>query len=87
MTNNGYINIMRYLDPKAGLTFKRVFGEHPDLVMGSLIITVWFIRTYRKGDRRYAERSGRRHKRSCSLFENGRYTYCHYNGKHRPVGN
>ena len=87
MTNNGYINIMRYLDPKAGLTFKRVFGEHPDLVMGSIIITVWFIRTYRKGDRRYAERSGRRHKRSCSLFENGRYTYCHYNGKHRPVGN
>lgn len=48
MTNNGYINIMRYLDPKAGLTFKRVFGEHPDLVMGSIIITVWFIRTYRK---------------------------------------
>lgn len=44
MTNNGYINIMRYLDPKAGLTFKRVFGEHPDLVMGSIIITVWFIR-------------------------------------------
>ena len=27
-------NIMakRYLDPKADLTFKRVFGEHPDLV-------------------------------------------------------
>ena len=22
----------RYLDPKADLTFKRVFGEHPDLV-------------------------------------------------------
>lgn len=27
---------MRYLDPKAGLTFKRVFGEHPDLVMSLL---------------------------------------------------
>ena len=24
---------MKYLDPKADLTFKRVFGEHPDLVM------------------------------------------------------
>lgn len=28
--------IMRYLDPKADLTFKRVFGEHPDLVMSLL---------------------------------------------------
>lgn len=27
---------MRYLDPKADLTFKRVFGEHPDLVMSFL---------------------------------------------------
>ena len=27
---------MRYLDPKAGLTFKRVFGEHPDLVKSLL---------------------------------------------------
>ena len=27
--------IMR-LDPKADLTFKRVFGEHPDLVMSLL---------------------------------------------------
>ena len=27
---------MRYLDPKADLTFKRVFGEHPDLVMSLL---------------------------------------------------
>ena len=27
---------MRYLGPKAGLTFKRVFGEHPDLVMSLL---------------------------------------------------
>lgn len=27
---------MRYLDPKAGLTFKRVFGEHPDLAMSFL---------------------------------------------------
>ncbi len=24
---------MIYLDPKADLTFKKVFGEHPDLVM------------------------------------------------------
>ena len=27
---------MRYLDPKADLTFKRVFGEHPDLVRSLL---------------------------------------------------
>ena len=27
---------MKYLDPKADLTFKRVFGEHPDLVMSLL---------------------------------------------------
>lgn len=27
---------MRYLDPKADITFKRVFGEHPDLVMSFL---------------------------------------------------
>ena len=27
---------MRYLDPKADLTFKRIFGEHPDLVMSLL---------------------------------------------------
>ncbi len=27
---------MRYLDPKADLTFKRVFGEHPDLVRSFL---------------------------------------------------
>lgn len=27
---------MRYLNPKAGLTFKRVFGEHPDLVRSFL---------------------------------------------------
>lgn len=27
---------MTYLDPKADLTFKRVFGEHPDLVMSFL---------------------------------------------------
>ena len=27
---------MRYLSPKADLTFKRVFGEHPDLVMSLL---------------------------------------------------
>ncbi|NDV59464.1 Rpn family recombination-promoting nuclease/putative transposase [Bacteroides sp. 519] len=27
---------MRYLDPKADLTFKHVFGEHPDLVMSLL---------------------------------------------------
>lgn len=27
---------MRYLDPKADLTFKRVFGEHKDLVISLL---------------------------------------------------
>lgn len=27
---------IRYLDPKADLTFKRVFGEHPDLVISLL---------------------------------------------------
>lgn len=27
---------MRYLDPKAGLTFKKVFGEHPALVISLL---------------------------------------------------
>lgn len=27
---------MKYLNPKADLTFKRVFGEHPDLVMSFL---------------------------------------------------
>lgn len=27
---------MRYLDPKADLTFKRVFGDHPDLVISFL---------------------------------------------------
>lgn len=27
---------MRYLDPKADLTFKKVFGEHPDLVLSLL---------------------------------------------------
>ena len=27
---------MRYLNPKADLTFKKVFGEHPDLVMSLL---------------------------------------------------
>ena len=27
---------MRYLDPKADLTFKRVFGEHPDIVISFL---------------------------------------------------
>ena len=26
----------RYLDPKADLTFKKVFGEHPDLVVSLL---------------------------------------------------
>ena len=26
----------KYLDPKADLTFKLVFGEHPDLVMSLL---------------------------------------------------
>lgn len=32
----GERKIMRYLNPKADLTFKRVFGEHPDLVMSFL---------------------------------------------------
>ena len=27
---------MRYLNPKADLTFKKVFGEHPDLVISFL---------------------------------------------------
>ena len=27
---------MRYLDPQADLTFKKVFGEHPDLVISLL---------------------------------------------------
>ena len=27
---------MRYLDPKADLTFKSVFGEHPDIVISFL---------------------------------------------------
>lgn len=27
---------MKYLDPKADLTFKRIFGEHPDLVISLL---------------------------------------------------
>lgn len=27
---------MRYLDPKADLTFKKVFGEHPALVISLL---------------------------------------------------
>ena len=27
---------MRYLDPKADLTLKHVFGEHPDLVISLL---------------------------------------------------
>ena len=29
-------NIMRYLDPRAALTFKRIFGEHKDLVISLL---------------------------------------------------
>ena len=28
--------VMKYLDPKADLTFKKVFGEHPDLVISLL---------------------------------------------------
>lgn len=31
-----FINYMRYLNPKADLTFKKVFGEHPDLVKSLL---------------------------------------------------
>lgn len=30
------MSTMRYLDPKADLTFKKVFGEHPDLVISLL---------------------------------------------------
>ena len=30
------IPMARYLDPKNDLIFKRVFGEHPDLLMGFL---------------------------------------------------
>ena len=26
----------KYLDPKADLTFKKIFGEHPDLVISLL---------------------------------------------------
>ena len=29
-------NIMRYLDPRADMTFKRIFGEHKDLVISLL---------------------------------------------------
>ena len=29
-------NMARYLDPKNDLTFKRIFGEHPDLLVGFL---------------------------------------------------
>ena len=32
-SQNSGIKAKRYLDPKADLTFKRVFGEHPDLVV------------------------------------------------------
>ena len=31
---------MRYLDPKADLTFKHVFGEHPDLVISLLLLAL-----------------------------------------------
>lgn len=31
-----FIDYMRYLNPKADLTFKKVFGEHPDLVKSLL---------------------------------------------------
>lgn len=34
--NNTLINNGKYLDPKADVTFKLVFGEHPDLVMSLL---------------------------------------------------
>ena len=27
---------MKYLNPRADLTFKRIFGEHPDLVISLL---------------------------------------------------
>ena len=31
-----YFSIMRYLDPKADLTFKKIFGEHKDLLISLL---------------------------------------------------
>ena len=39
--NPGFLFILmnmakKYLDPKADLTFKKVFGEHPDLVISLL---------------------------------------------------
>jgi hypothetical protein len=30
------ITVSKYLDPKADLTFKKVFGEHPNLVLSLL---------------------------------------------------
>ena len=35
----------RYLDPKADLTFKKVFGEHPDLVTSGFDIATISIAT------------------------------------------
>ena len=35
-SQNSAIMAKRYLDPKADLTFKKVFGEHPDLVISLL---------------------------------------------------
>lgn len=34
--NRKYNNMAKYLDPKADMTFKKVFGEHPDLVISLL---------------------------------------------------
>ncbi|MBO5864271.1 MAG: PD-(D/E)XK nuclease family transposase, partial [Paludibacteraceae bacterium] len=33
---------MRYLDPKADLTFKKIFGEHKDLVISFLNAMITF---------------------------------------------
>ena len=35
-TNEKEKNQMKYLDPKADLTFKKIFGKHPDLLMSLL---------------------------------------------------
>ena len=30
------MKVLRYLDPRADLTFKKIFGEHPDLTTSFL---------------------------------------------------
>ena len=36
ITNEKEKRQMKYLDPKADLTFKKIFGKHPDLLMSLL---------------------------------------------------